>query len=90
MTESTTPETIIGSLSIRYEGHDADGHQIDLSQLGASLQGLARILAVSAHFVQTGKYNKQYSALSVQVVAAPVQEHHCYEVLAVVKDVKLG
>jgi len=74
------------SLSIRYEGNDADTHQIDLNQLGVSLQGLARILAVSAHFVQTGKYNKQYGALSVQVLASPVQEHNCYEVLAVIQD----
>lgn len=72
------------SLSIRFEGGDADAHQIDLNQLGASLQGFARVLAVSAHFAQTGKYNKQYDALSVKVVADPVQEHHCYEISATV------
>lgn len=80
----------VWELSIRYEGNDADEHQIDLNQLGISLQGFARILAVSAHFAQTAKYNKQYGALSVQVVAAPVQEHHCYEVLAYIKDVALA
>lgn len=80
----------VWSLSIRYEGRDADHHQIDLNQLGISLQGFARVLAVSAHFAQTGKYNKQFGALSVQVVAAPVQEHHCYEILAFIKDVAVS
>lgn len=81
--ESTTlsaEHTESWSFSIRFEGGDAVAHQIDLNQLGASLQGFARILAVSAHFAQTGKYNKQFESLSVKVVADPVKEHHCYEV----------
>lgn len=91
MTEETTvrEQGVMWSLSIRYDGGDANEHQIDLNQLGESLQGLARILAVSAHFAQTGKYNKQFGALSVQVVAAPTQEHHCYEVLAYIKDIAM-
>lgn len=72
------------SLSIRYEGGDAESHSIDLHQLGQSLQGMARILAVSAHFTETGKYNKQFDTLSVKVVAEPVEEHHCYEVTATI------
>ncbi len=72
------------TFSIRFEGGDANAHQIDLNQLGASLQGFARVLAVSAHFAQTGKYNKQFDALSVKVVADPVQEHHCYEISATI------
>ncbi|CAK7069712.1 MAG: hypothetical protein KER_03054 [Kerstersia gyiorum] len=75
------------SLSIRYEGGDADGHTIDLHQLGQSLQGMARILAVSAHFTETGKYNKQFDTLSVKVVAEPVDKHHCYEVTATILQV---
>lgn len=76
------PQESEWSLSIRYEGGDADDHSIDLNQLGQSLQGLARVLAVSAHFATTGKYNKQFDTLSVKVVAKPVDEHHCYEVSA--------
>jgi len=75
------------SLSVRYEGGEADKHEIDLYQLGVSLQGLARVLAVSAHFVETGKYNKQFDTLSVRVVAQPTQEHHCYEVVATIAKV---
>lgn len=87
---NTDDQDIVWELSIRYDGRDADEHQIDLNQLGISLQGFARVLAVSAHYAQTGKYNKQYGALTVQVMAAPVQEHHCYEVLARIKDVALS
>lgn len=75
------------SLSIRYEGGDAEGHTIDLHQLGQSLQGMARILAVSAHFVETGRYNKQFDTLSVKVVAEPVEEHNCYEVTATIMKI---
>lgn len=74
------------AISIRYEGGDAARHTIDLHQLGVSLQGMARVLAVSAHFIETGKYNKQFDTLSVRVVAEPVQEHNCYEVSATIMN----
>lgn len=77
-----TPTEKPWTFSIRYEGGDANSHQIDLQQLGISLQGFARILAVSAHFAKTGEYKKQLDSLSVRVVANPVQEHHCHEVSA--------
>jgi len=73
--------------AIRYDGLDADRHEMDLNQLGISLQGFARVLAVCAHFSSTGKYNKQYDTLSVKVVAVPTERHHCYEITAWVKSV---
>ncbi|MBK1780590.1 hypothetical protein JHL22_05110 [Advenella sp. WQ 585] len=75
------------SVTIRYDGLDSADHQIDLNQLGVSLQGFARILAVCSHFSVTGQYNKQYDALSVKVYAAPVEKHNCYEVMAVIQGV---
>lgn len=82
--------TELEPISIRYEGGDAERHEIDLNQLGASLQGFARVLAVCAHLAHTGRYNKQFDALSVQVLAAPAPEHHCYEILANIKDIALS
>lgn len=90
LAETDGAQPVERSLSIRYEGGDAVRHEIDLHQLGISLQGFARILAVCAHMEQTGKYNKQFDTLSVRVYAAPVQEHHCYEVLAFIKDVAMS
>lgn len=73
-------------VSIRYEGGDATVHSIELNQLGMSLQGFARILAVCGNFVETGKYNKQFDSLAVKVVAKEPDEHHCYEVWASVQS----
>jgi hypothetical protein len=75
------------SISIRYEGGDAEAHEIDLNQLGISLQGFARIIAVCANFIETGRYNKQFDSLAVKVVATETPEHHCYEVVAVVQRI---
>lgn len=74
-------------ISIRYEGRDAATHEIDLNQLGISLQGFARVLAVCGNFVETGKYNKQFDSLSVRVVAREPDEHHCYEVVAYIQSI---
>lgn len=84
--QQTAPKMEMAHIPIRYEGRDADFHEIDLFQLGQSLQGMARILAVTAHFAQTGKINKNIETLDVQVIALPVKEHHCYEVLAKIKN----
>jgi hypothetical protein len=75
------------AISIRYEGGDAVEHAIDLNQLGVSLQGFARILAVCGNFVETGKYNKQFDSLSVKVIAKEPDQHHCYEVVAYVQSI---
>jgi hypothetical protein len=74
------------TISIRYEGGDAADHAIDLNQLGLSLQGFARILAVCGNFVETGRYNKQFDSLSVRVTATEPERHRCYEVIAHVQS----
>lgn len=84
------PTPALEPITLRYEGGDAEQHEIDLNQLGASLQGFARVLAVCSHLAYTGRYNKQFDALSVKVYAAPAPEHHCYEVLAHIKDIALS
>jgi hypothetical protein len=70
-------------LSVRYEGNDAASHQIDLHQLGQSMQGFARIFASCANLLLTGRLSKH---LDVRVVSLPVEEHHCFEVVAMVKS----
>ncbi len=58
--------TLIAELPIRYDGKDAEQHRIELHLLGESLQGVARILGVTGHFVATGQYAKQLQALDVK------------------------
>lgn len=55
-------------IPIRYDGLDAEKHEIELFALGESIQGIARILAVAGHFAATGQYGKQMQALDVRVL----------------------
>lgn len=66
-------------LEIRYEGGDAESHQIDMTALGESLQGFGRIYAVIGHFASTGQYAKQMQALSVKTYAQEA-EPKCFSV----------
>jgi hypothetical protein len=54
---------------LKYEGLEADHNQIDLGQLGQSIQGAARLLASAGTLVETGQYVKKAPAMSVRVVA---------------------
>ncbi|SAL02029.1 DUF7946 domain-containing protein [Caballeronia ptereochthonis] len=73
-------------LSVRYEGNDAASYEIDLNQLGQSLQGFARVFGLCANTLATGRLTRHLDALDVRVVLLPVDEHHCFEVLAMVKS----
>ncbi len=71
---------------IRYDGGDAEEHSIELNVLGESMQGMARVLAVTGNFVVTGEYVKQYQAMDVKVlVKEPVA--NCYTIVALIKSV---
>lgn len=69
---------------IRYDGMDAEQHQIELSSLGESLQGMARVLAVSGHFVVTQEYVKQYQAHEVRVLVGEPKAN-CFLIHAVIE-----
>ena len=71
---------------IRYDGGDADAHSIELSVLGESMQGMARVLAVTGNFVVTGEYVKQYQAMDVRVLVKE-PEANCYTIVALVQSV---
>jgi hypothetical protein len=73
-------------VSVRYEGHDAASHEIDLNLLGQSLQGFAQVFALCADALVTGRLSGHRDALEVRVVSLPVAEHHCFEVLAMIES----
>jgi hypothetical protein len=68
-------------IKIRYDGLDAENHQIDLVTLGRSLEGAGQLIAVAAHYVLTGQYVKKAPALAVRVLAQE-PEAKCYEIVA--------
>ena len=55
----------LSTISVRYEGNDAASHEIDLNQLGQSIQGLARIFALCSNALLTGRLNTNLEALDV-------------------------
>src|SRR5690606_14501865 len=71
---------------IRYDGGDADAHSIELSVLGESMQGMARVLAVTGNCVLTGDYVKQYQAMDVRVLVKE-PEANCYTIVALIESV---
>lgn len=75
------------AVPIRYDGLDAERHQIELHLLGESLQGMARILAVSGHFLATKQYAKQLQALDVKVYVDEPKAN-CFTVQAVLDFAK--
>lgn len=74
-------------IPIRYDGMDAERHQVELYSLGESLQGMARILAVVGHFAATGEYAKQMQALDAKVYLKETRGN-CVTVDAVLEVVK--
>lgn len=71
-------------IPIRYDGLDAASHQIELNGLGESLQGMARVLAVTGNLIVTGRYVKQYQAQDVRVLVRE-PEANCFTVHAMLQ-----
>jgi hypothetical protein len=68
---------------IRYDGLDAENHQMELLRLGESMTGAAKMLGTVGNFALTGKFVRKTPALSVRVLTAP-PERACYEIVAVI------
>lgn len=77
-------QPIDGPVRIRFDGLDADNHEIELASLSKSLGGISRIIGVTANFAATQKLNLHSDALAVRVMAQPPQSG-CFQIMAVVK-----
>lgn len=77
----------IVAVHIRYDGLDAEDHELNLDALGESMQGISRLLAVIGNAAVTGRYVSQSQAMSVRVVA---KEPHanCFSFQAVLQFVQ--
>lgn len=56
-------------ISLRYDGKDAENHEIDLNCLGESLKGFSKVLSTAASFSATQKYSKSVNYQEVKVYA---------------------
>jgi hypothetical protein len=71
---------------LRYEGLDADRHQVDLGQVAVSLQGAAQLIGSASSAMITGQYAKRAPALSVRVYAG-IARDGCWELPAIIVPV---
>ncbi|MDA0782804.1 MAG: hypothetical protein O2942_11145 [Proteobacteria bacterium] len=72
------------SILIRYDGLDADNHQIDLHDLGVSVQGISKIITTIATFSITKNYKKGQRNLDCRVVVG-VPKENCYSLQAFIE-----
>lgn len=59
---------------IKYEGLDADKHEIELSSFAESAKGLEKIISVAANFAITQRYIKRRDAMAIRVMATTPTE----------------
>ena len=77
-------ETYGNAIIIRYDGLDADRHEIDMALLGESLQGFSKIIGVVGNFAATERIITHKDAFVLKVVVSPPLSH-CFEIMAVLK-----
>ena len=65
---------------IQYDGLSLGEHEIDLAELGESLQGFSKILACAGNYVATGQVSRQYGKLAVKVSTNAKLEAGCIEI----------
>jgi hypothetical protein len=71
---------------LRYDGLEAANHQLDLAQLGHSLQGAAQLLGTAASIVATGEYAKRALTMPVRIMAG-VPRDGSWEIPAIIVSV---
>jgi hypothetical protein len=84
MNATTGAVSGLEDIPIRYDGLDAASHQIELNSFGESLQGMARVLAVTGNLIVTGRYVKQYQAQDIRVLVRE-PEANCVTVHAMLQ-----
>ncbi|HFF8944278.1 TPA: hypothetical protein ACGE6U_001754 [Serratia marcescens] len=73
-------------ISLRYDGLDAENHEIDLACLGESLKGFSKILATAGNFAVTQRYSKNVAGQGVKVYAKEARAN-CFTLDAVLNFV---
>lgn len=74
-------------ITLRYDGLDAEQHELDLYALGESMQGFARVTGTVAHFAIAHDYKRYFRSHSLRVLAKE-PEANCYKVDLVFEFIK--
>ena len=67
------------TLTVRYDGKDAERHEIELFALGESLKGFARIAGTAGNFALNQKYSRYFVSHEVKVVAREARPN-CFSI----------
>jgi len=67
------------AIIIRYDGLDADQHEIDMALLADSMRGLARIIGVAGNFAATTRVIQHRDAFELKALVSPPNAH-CFEI----------
>jgi hypothetical protein len=79
MSEILLPASFGHVIIIRYDGLDAERHEIDMALFTDSIHGLARIIGVAGNFAATEKVILQKNAFVIKAVISTPQSH-CFEI----------
>jgi hypothetical protein len=74
-------------ITLRYDGLDAEKHELDLYALGESMQGFARVTGTAAYFALTHDYKRYFRSQSLRVLAKE-PEANCFRVDLVFEFIK--
>lgn len=74
-------------LTIRFDGLDAEDHEIDLFAFGESMQGIARVAGTIGHLVATQEYSRYFRSHELKVLAKGPREN-CFSIDIVFEFVK--
>lgn len=70
------------TITLRFDGKDAQNHEVELNSLGESFQGFARVLSTAGNFAVTQKYYKKCNHQEVKVYARDPRAN-CFSIDAV-------
>lgn len=79
-----TEEIKFDPIIIRYDGLDADDHQIGLADFGQSALGFSKIIATTAQFIATSNYRKSQRKLDFKVLIGCAKDN-CISFEAIIK-----
>lgn len=74
----------IVALQIRYDGRDAERHEIELGALGESLKGVARVVGIAGNFAVTGRLAYHTQAMDVRVMVKETKAN-CFSLITVLQ-----
>lgn len=74
-------------ITIRFDGLDAEEHELDLFTLGESMQGFARIAGTVGHLVATQEYSRYFRSHELKVLAKEPRQN-CFSIEVVFEFIR--